>query len=340
MKICLIRIDKMGDMILTLPIVQGLKEVNKDYQIDIVCSEKNQKICNNFKSINKIFLLQNKFYQLLKTISKLRNENYDYIFTFSPGIISILISIFSKSKTKSLLILKSRYKSIYTSKFFDIILGKIFFTNCLIVDRQLRYSKNIPIHQTEIMMELVTKNGLNLDNNADIKSGFEFHKICLNFKKLCLIHLSSKWVNKYFSEEKFINLLNNLKNLNINIIMTTDSTSKNVFYEIFKKYEIITNEGFNNIKSINNILILDQLNFDNWTSIINSSTYVITPECGCTHIASLSKTKLCVIYDSDNIPDMIAKEYAPWKKKYTKLFSNNQNLEKELISFISQFNII
>ena len=116
--------------------------------------------------------------------------------------------------------------------------------------------------------------------------------------------------------------------------MTTDGTSKNVFYEIFKKYAIITNEEFENLKSINNVLILDQLNFDNWTSIINSSTYVITPECGCTHITSLSEAKLCVIYDSDNVPGMIAEEYAPWKKKYTKLFSNNQNLEKELISFI------
>ena len=36
MKICLVRKDKMGDMILTLPIIQGLKEVNKEYQIDIV----------------------------------------------------------------------------------------------------------------------------------------------------------------------------------------------------------------------------------------------------------------------------------------------------------------
>ena len=35
MKICLVRNDKMGDMILTLPVVEGLKEVNKDYQIDI-----------------------------------------------------------------------------------------------------------------------------------------------------------------------------------------------------------------------------------------------------------------------------------------------------------------
>ena len=93
MKICLVRNDKMGDMILTLPVVQGLKEANKDYIIDVVCSKKNQKICKNFKSINKIFLLQNKFYQVLKIISKLRNEDYDYIFTFSPGIFSILISM-------------------------------------------------------------------------------------------------------------------------------------------------------------------------------------------------------------------------------------------------------
>ncbi len=335
MRICLVRNDKMGDMILTLPVVQGLKEVNKDYQIDIVCSNKNQKICKNFKSINKIFLLQNKFYEVLKTILRLRNEEYDYIFTFSPGIVSILISIFSKSKTRSLLVFKSRYKNNYMSKFFDRILGKFFFTNCLINDRQLRYSQNIPIHQTEIMMELVTKNGLNLNNNAEIKNEFEFNKIDLNSKKLCLIHLSSKWINKYFSEKNFINLLDNLKNLKINIVMTTDDTSKNVFNEIFKKYEIITNEEFKNLKIINNVFILDQLNFDNWTSIINSSTYVITPECGCTHIASLCETKLFVIYDSDNIPDMIAKEYAPWKKKYTKLFSNNQNLEKELISFIN-----
>ncbi len=335
MKICLVRNDKMGDMILTLPIVQGLKEANQDYEIDIVCSKKNQNICKNYKSINKIFLLKNKFYQILKIISKLRSENYDYIFTFSPGINSILISIFSKSKIKSLLIFKSRYKNNYMSKFFDRILGKIFFTYCLIIDRQLRFSKNIPIHQTEIMMELVTKNGLNYNNTAEIKNEIGFNKIDLISKNLCLIHLSSKWINKYFSEENFMNLLDNLKNLKINIVMTTDGTSKNVFYEIFKKYDILTNEEFENLKSINNVLILDQLNFDNWTSIINSSTYVITPECGCTHIASLSEAKLCVIYDSDNVPGMIAAEYAPWKKKYTKLFSNNRDLEKELISFIS-----
>ena len=63
MRICLVRNDKMGDMILTLPIVQGLKEVNEDYKIDIVCSKKNQKICKKFRLINKVFLLENYFFK-------------------------------------------------------------------------------------------------------------------------------------------------------------------------------------------------------------------------------------------------------------------------------------
>ncbi len=334
MRICIVRTDKMGDMILTLPVVQGLKDVNKNYQIDVVCSIANQKICNNFKSINNIFILQNKFFEILKVISKLRKKNYDHIFTFSPGIVSILISIFSKSRIKSLLILKSRYNKKHTGKLIERLFGKVFFNQCLIVDRKLRYSQNNQINQTKIMMELVAKNGLDFNNNTEVKNIFEMSKIDFNSSKLCTIHLSSKWINKYFSEDNFINLLENLKDLSINIVMTTDNTSRDVFDKIYKKYDIISNDDLKNLNNINKILILNNLNFDNWTSIVNSSTYVITPECGCTHIASLSEAKLCVIYDADNVPKMIAKEYAPWKKKYTKIFSNNQNLEKELISFI------
>ena len=56
MKICLVRNDKMGDMILTLPVAQGLKEENQDYKIDIVCSKKNQKICKNYMKKTTSFL--------------------------------------------------------------------------------------------------------------------------------------------------------------------------------------------------------------------------------------------------------------------------------------------
>ncbi len=333
MKISIVRIDKMGDMILTFPIIQGLKKSNHNNKIDVVCSEQNSKICNKFNIINKVFLFNNNFTRILKMIMKLRSENYDYIFAFSPGILSILISILSKSKNKSLLVLQSRYKNSFSSKFLEIVFGKFFFQHLIIVNRKQKFSQDSSIHQTKLMSELVAKSGLEIKENEEIKHVFQFKTFKYGPKKLCLIHLSSKWINRYFSESNFINLLNSLKNPNTDIVITTDESSKNVFSKIFKKYECIDNNQFKNLKNINNILILDKLNFENWVSIINSSTHVITPECGCTHIASLSNSKLCVIYDADNLPDMIASEYAPWKKSYTKLSTNDEKLEEKLISF-------
>ncbi len=335
MKICVIRIDKMGDMILTFPVIQGLKKANKKNIIDVICSDNNLKVCKKVSIINKVYLLNKKIASIWRTIRDIREQNYDYIYSFSPGWISIIISIFSKSKSKSILLLQSRYKSGIYSKLTERILCKIFFNNIKTVDRNLYFNQNISINQSRLMQELVTQSGLELLENELINNLFQFDKRNYGRKEICLIHLSSKWINSYFLEDQFINLLNKLKNSNKNIVMSSDQSSRLVFNKIYEKFKKINNDHFRNIKDINEILILEELDFDNWTSIINSSSYVITPECGCTHIASLTDCKLCVIYDSDNFPEMIAQEYKPWKKTYTKLKFNDDNLVGKLISFIN-----
>ena len=221
------------------------------------------------------------------------------------------------------------------SKLTERIFCKMFFNNISIVDRNLYFKQNKSINQSKLMQELVKQSGLVIAENEVINNLFKFDKKNYGQKEICLIHLSSKWINKYFSENQFINLLDKLKNTGKNIVMSSDQSSKQVFNKIYKKYKIINNEDFKNIKDIDKILIFEELDFDNWTSVINSSNYVITPECGCTHIASLTNCKLCVIYDADNFPEMISQEYAPWQKNYSKLKSNDNNLEKKLISFIN-----
>ena len=335
MKICVVRIDKMGDMLLTLPVIQGLKKANEKNLIDVVCSDSNLKICNNVSVINNIFLLNKKISNIWGTIKHMREQNYDFIFSFSPGWRSIIISIFSKSKSKSLLILQSRYKSGIFSKLLERILCKLFFNNIKIVDRNSYFKQNKSINQSRLMQELVRQSGLELLENEVINNLFQFDKINYVQKEICLIHLSSKWINRYFLEDDFINLLDKFKNNGKNIVMSSDHSTKSVFKKIYKKYKKISNEAFGSLKDISEILILDELDFHNWTTIINSSTYVITPECGCTHIASITNCKLCVIYDADNLPEMIAQEYAPWKKSYTKIKTNDDNLEEKLMSFLN-----
>ncbi len=56
MKICIERSDRMGDMILTLPIIQGIKEKNPNASIDVVASNKNLKLIQ-LQEAKTIFLI-------------------------------------------------------------------------------------------------------------------------------------------------------------------------------------------------------------------------------------------------------------------------------------------
>ena len=52
MKICIERSDRMGDMILTLPVIQGIKEKNPQAIIHVIASQKNSKICMQYNLID------------------------------------------------------------------------------------------------------------------------------------------------------------------------------------------------------------------------------------------------------------------------------------------------
>ena len=115
--------------------------------------------------------------------------------------------------------------------------------------------------------------------------------------------------------------------------MTSDETTKNKFSKIFDIFPVV-DDSKDLLNRKENIIICNNFDFESWTSVINQADYVITPESGCTHIASLTKCKLAVIYDSDNSPKNIKNEYAPWNKEYLALETNDKGLNQKLLNFI------
>ena len=333
MKICIERSDRMGDMILTLPVIQGIKDKNPHAIVHVIASQKNSKICNQFSLIDKIFeksKLSSSFNDLTKSI---RAEKYDYYFTFSPGWFGLRLGFFSKSKFKSSLILKSRYSSNLFSKLDQIFFSKIFYSLSLVIDRFRSLKTNKNIHQTNMMMDLISKSGVAISRKTQTKFMFNNVFILTKSKPVCILHLSSKWINNYYSEENFNDLLKLLNEKEILIYLTTDETTKNKFNKIFETFDAV--EDPSDIqKSEKSILICNNFNFEDWTSLLNQADYVITPESGCTHIASLTKCKLAVIYDADNSPNSIRHEYAPWNKEYLALETNDKELNRKLLNFI------
>ena len=207
MKICIERSDRMGDMILTLPVIQGIKEKNPQAIIHVIASQKNLKICKEFSLIDKIFektKLSSSFNNLTKSISE---EKYDYYFTFSPGWFGLSLGFFSKSKFKSSLILKSRYSSNVFSKLGQIFFCKIFYSLSFVINRFKLLQVNKDIHQTNMMMDVVSKSGISINRKTQTKFIFNNNFTLNKNKPVCVVHLSSKWINDYYSEENFNDLL-------------------------------------------------------------------------------------------------------------------------------------
>ena len=333
MKICIERSDRMGDMILTLPIIQGIKEKNPKASIHVVASKNNLKICQLSNLIDKTYEKTNNSSAFKQLIKCTNDEKYDYYFSFSPGWFGLFLGYYSNSKFKSALILQSRYKSNMVSKYWQIIFSKIFFSQLKVVNRFKAIRENQDIHQTTTMMEVILNSGINLDKNHQSNFAFINAFTIKKDKKVCVIHLSSKWVNKYYQEDNFLELLKALKKKNLSIYLTSDETTKSKFHKIFTLYSSTdkANELINNEKQI---LLCNNFDFENWTSLLNQADYTITPESGCTHIASLTSSKLCVIYDADNLPKSIMREYAPWNKEYLALETNDIDLNKKLLNFV------
>ena len=333
MKICIERSDRMGDMILTLPMIQGIKEKNPKASIHVVASKKNLKICKLSKLINKTYEKTNNSSAFKKLIESIRDEKYDYYFSFSPSWFGLLLGYYSKIKFKSALILQSRYKSNPLSKLLQIIFSKIFFSQAKIVNRFKSLRVDQDIHQTKMMMEIIINSGISLGENK--KSDFTFTNTFTikKYKTVCVIHLSSKWINKYYEEDNFLELLKALQNKNLTIYLTTDETTKNKFNKIFTIYSL-TYKPSDLINNHKQILLCNFFDFENWTSLLNQADYTITPESGCAHIGALTNSKLCVIYDADNAPKSIMREYAPWNKEYLALETNDIDLNKKLLNFL------
>ena len=321
MKIGIIRIDRMGDMILTLPIIQSIKSIDSSIKIHVFASSRNVQVIQSFKYIDRIFNINDE--------NKLNKEKYDLILNISPGWKSFFLCLFSKASKKGNIIFLSRYKKKYYSKLLFLIFSKIFFQKTLIINRIKRFNNNQSIHCTEMMFKLLDKCGVAYEKNLLIENFLPKFKVIDSEKKICLVHLSARWINNYYTETDFLNLILKLQS-KFNLALTTDDTTKEKFNLIFKRYPIINNYQFDHFKTLNEVVIFENLNFKNWTQIIHSSNLVITPECGLIHVAAACKIPFKIIYDPNNKPDMMYKEYTPLKSKHERFLFNDKNLNSLL----------
>ena len=336
-KVCVIRNDRMGDMILTLPIIKEIKDKIPNSNIKVICSNINYFLCEEAKFVDEFCIYDKRmsFFSKINFFINLKKDSYDYVFNFCQSIESFLILMISKSPIKSTLIYLSRYKNPSKSKNFQRFISRHLKFYNLIVNRREFFKTKKNFHQTNTMFELVNKT-ISIKNPKNFVFLPKNYQIKNNFEKRILIHLSSKWIDKNYDENQFIKLLRKLKKTS-KLYLTTDDSSILSFNIVLERYSKFNDASFNELTlNKDDIIILDKLNFKNWRKIILNSKLVITYESGCVHVSSMSDIPQVIIYDYKNEPLLINEEYAPLTKKYKKVIACPSSINKEIISKIKQ----
>ena len=176
-KICISRIDKIGDMILTLPVIKSVKIQNPSLEIHILASAYNAKVLKHVKYVDKVLLVGSNTRSFIKEIRQLRKIKYDFFINFSPNIKSFILCFFSKSQKKATLILLSRYRNNFFSKALLRIYSKIFCHFQYVVNRFERLNKNQELHQTRMMFNLIEECNIKYSQDVSIDIDLPLKKL-------------------------------------------------------------------------------------------------------------------------------------------------------------------
>ena len=314
-KICIIRDDRLGDTILTLPIIQKLRKTYIDSRITLVISSISEELVKKFDFFDNLIISKNN----IETIRKINQNKFDLILNFSP-LKKRFYKLFLKSKTKIHLSFQSRYKY-KNRRSIQIAFLKLFFHKIYCYERN---DLNKLCHQTEFMDKLLVSEGVyksEKPNKINLNLG---NNLIFDY----LIHLSDRWFKSDYRNKDLINLIEILIKTNSKICITTDlylsNNLKNLIDEIIKNF---------------NLNCFVRPSFEEWINLIDQSNVIMTFESGCSHICGILNKKTLIIYDNQNKPDFIMKEYKPYEiKDLVQIKSDNgQKLNDKIISGLNQF---
>ena len=271
----------LGDVLYTLRIVTIIHKKYPHALIDMVCGSWAVDLVKECKYINKIYIVDHwkinrkninniskiviSFRTWIKSLITIRNEAYD-----------VAVDFYTMFPSMSMLLYFSGIKKRigYTTAG-----GSVLFTN------KIRYC-NIEKHIYEMQYECVKK--ININNIAlgdvmakftDINIKYTMNKYGLEKKRYIVMHYGSGEPKREWSSDKWIKLINKIKDRNILIVMTGSGERE---YKIIKSI-------LDSVKNKNVLNLCNKLTMLQFMQIIKNAQLFLGCESFAGHIAAMYK---------------------------------------------------
>jgi len=330
-KILHIRLDRVGDVILSTPLLRAIYDNWKDREVHCLVTPYTREVLEECPYVSEIKIFSNKWSigERLSFLNQLKKEEYDLVIAHSPTSFTYFTAFFTRAQ--------HRIGYVYTERPITAKLVNMALTDPipLNIRERLASGKKIP-HEVEQGLLIAEKLGLK-PKSRDLylkpdDSDFKYveKKIKKWFwekKRIFGIHLSNKWLSIGWEVKHFHRLVNELqiKWKNSYILFTYGSYEIDIGREIQAYY-----------KKKNSVQAVWDLSIKQWAAMLKKCSFLITPDTGAVHVAASQKVPVIAIYHPDNY-DLNSQQWAPWRVKNKKLVKKAPlQLIHEIIDAISE----
>lgn len=263
-KILIIRFSSIGDLVLTSPIIRGLKKQYPDVQISFLTKSDYRPILQANPFIHRIYTFQS---SLSEIIADLKKEKFDLIIDLHKNLRSTIVKILLRRKSCS-------FSKLNLKKWLYVNFKLNHLPNVHLVDRYFEALKSIGVQN----------DGLGLDYFIPEKEHVDISILPTKFHQgFYAIVIGAKHFTKRFPNQKHVELIDKL---DFPVVLFGDETAFEDGEFIKKQSE---NEVFNSC---------GMLNINQSASLLKRAKKVITNDTGLMHIAAAFNKDIISIWGS------------------------------------------
>ena len=292
-KYLIFRTDRIGDFIFSRIITKAIKNKYPNAKIDFVCSSYNAEYAKNFKDINHIYILDKYNLKLMiNNLIKINSVKYDYLIILDSKRRSFFFS----------LPINAKYKIALLKDWRPFFLLKLFF-NKYIINSEI----NSQYENFNILANII---------NLKIKKKTDYYKNYIGYSdkltkesQYLLLHLDEKWFDGFYHNDyQSINL--NYKNFELliktlfkkfkkKILITSGRTKIESFNKIIKThFKKINSSKYSSIKFKNNLLLFNEISFENLENLVKKSSIIFCCEGAISHVSHAFNKKTFALIDN------------------------------------------
>lgn len=280
-RILIIRIDRMGDLIVSTPAIQAIRQKFPDAEITYVLSDINRKILDDGKSIILTYHKKMSTLEKIKLIYTVIRFKPDISVCMSPKHFGFLLTCVSLAK--------ERYAVIYSKNRTKPWTLKHCLTHSLIINRS-NLSPTVPTHHGKRILHLLSPL---VGKPTAFNYTVSYDKKQIVKGKFIGIHLDQRWRQAGWSDQDLMYLFEQIiKKSKLALIITADIKH---YPELFRKDSICPTDCATLEPKLARLTVIDQAPYHLWVNIINEANAWLTAEGGSVHIAAAVNTP-CVTW--------------------------------------------